>query len=168
MSNDLVKQAIAELQDVVRCRCHEAYKGRGLQDPSCECDSADAVKVVANCIEELEAELVEARRRRDAWRAKAEGYDEVRLALREKVGAPWPPNLSRILWAGIAADERRRADDAEAEVERLREVLGCWTAMMAKYTTNGQCDLGEMASEFTSIVRAALAKTSTTQTEGEE
>lgn len=53
---DLVKQAIAELHDIVRCRCHEAYKDRGLQDPSCECDSADAVKVVVDRIEELEAE----------------------------------------------------------------------------------------------------------------
>ena len=33
MSDDLVKQSIAELQDLVRCRCHEAYKGRGLHDP---------------------------------------------------------------------------------------------------------------------------------------
>jgi len=73
--------------------------------------------------EALEAELVEARRRRDAWKAKAEGYDEVRLALREKVGTPWPPSLSRTLWAGIAADEKKRADDAEAEVERLREAV---------------------------------------------
>lgn len=53
---DLVKQAIAELHDIVRCRCHEAYRGRGLHDPSCECDSADAVKVVADRIEEIEAE----------------------------------------------------------------------------------------------------------------
>lgn len=77
------------------------------------------------------AERDEARRRRDEWRKKAEGYDAVRKALREKVGAPWPPNLSRAMWAGIAADEKRRADDAEAErdaasaeAERLREAVG--------------------------------------------
>lgn len=69
----------------------------------------------------LKAELAEARRRRDAWKSKAEGYDEVRLALREKVGTPWPPNMSRILWAAIAADEKKRADDAEAERDRLRD-----------------------------------------------
>jgi hypothetical protein len=72
---------------------------------------ADAARIAA-----LEAERDEALRRRDAWRAKAEGYDAVRLALREKVGAPWPQSLSRLMWAGIAADEKRRADDAEAEV----------------------------------------------------
>jgi hypothetical protein len=57
MNDDLVKQAIAELTDVVRCRCNEAYTGRGLHDPDCECDSAEAVKVVADRIEELEAKL---------------------------------------------------------------------------------------------------------------
>ena len=55
---------------------------------------------------EARAERDEARRRRDEWRKKAEGFDEVRLALREKVGASWPPNMSRALWAGIAADEK--------------------------------------------------------------
>lgn len=58
MSDDLVNQSLAELQDIVRCRCHPAYTGRGLHDPDCECDSADAVKVVADRIKELEAKLV--------------------------------------------------------------------------------------------------------------
>jgi hypothetical protein len=57
MSDDLVKQSIAELQDIVRCRCHPAYKELVMQDPDCECDSADAVQVVADRIEELEAKL---------------------------------------------------------------------------------------------------------------
>ena len=73
MSDDLVKQSIAELQDIVRCRCHPAYKDRGMHDPDCECDSADAVQVVAKRIEELEAKLasviaayrIEAMRRED-------------------------------------------------------------------------------------------------------
>ena len=59
MTEDLVKQSIAELQDLVRCRCRDAYKVRGLHDPGCECDSADAVQVVADRIEELEAKLAE-------------------------------------------------------------------------------------------------------------
>jgi chromosome segregation ATPase len=57
MSDDLVKQAIAELGDIVRCRCHPAYKDRKLHDPDCNCDSAEALKVVADRIEELEAQL---------------------------------------------------------------------------------------------------------------
>lgn len=69
------------------------------------------------------ANLAEMTRRRDAWQAKAEGYDAVRLALREKVGTPWPPNMSRLLWAGIAADEKKRADDAEADLTEARAAL---------------------------------------------
>jgi hypothetical protein len=90
------------------------------EDPSGAWVRADDV---AARIAELEAEVSEARRRRDEWRKKAEGYDEVRLALREKVGEPWPPHMSRVLWAGIAADWRKRAEDAEAEVARLRNLL---------------------------------------------
>ena len=67
MSDDLVKQSIAELQDIVRCRCHEAYKGRGLHDPDCHCDSSDAAKVVADRIEELEAKLTTCEKYRDAY-----------------------------------------------------------------------------------------------------
>jgi hypothetical protein len=52
--SDLVKQSIAELQDLVRCRCHPAYKDRGMHDPDCDCDSADAVQVVIDYIAELE------------------------------------------------------------------------------------------------------------------
>jgi hypothetical protein len=62
-------------------------------------------------------------RRRDEWRKKAEGYDAVRRALREKVGSPWPPSMSRLLWAGIAADEKQRADDAEAALRRFHDDL---------------------------------------------
>ncbi len=84
---------------------------------------ADVDDQAADEIVRLRAEVEEARRRRDQWMAKAEGYDAVRLALREKVGAPWPPNLSRAMWAGIAADEKKRADDAEVERDRLRDAL---------------------------------------------
>ena len=73
-------------------------------------------------IEALEAALAEMTRRRDEWRKKSEGYDAVRLALREKVGTPWPPNMSRLLWAGIAADEKKRADDAEAALAKADEL----------------------------------------------
>jgi hypothetical protein len=64
---DPVKQALAELQDLVRCRCHEAYKGRGLHDPDCDCDSADAVKAVADRIEALVAKLATCEKYRNAY-----------------------------------------------------------------------------------------------------
>jgi hypothetical protein len=55
---DALKQALAELGDVVRCRCDEAYRDRGLQDPQCNCDSMDAARVVIARIEWLERERV--------------------------------------------------------------------------------------------------------------
>ena len=60
MTDEELKQAMAELQEVVRCRCDEAYRDRGLHDPQCECDSAEAVKIVARRIEDLEAKLAKA------------------------------------------------------------------------------------------------------------
>lgn len=70
--DDLVKQALAELGDVVRCRCKAAYTGRGMHDPDCECDSAEAVKVVANRINLLE----------DKLKDLDEAYDSIIHALR--------------------------------------------------------------------------------------
>lgn len=60
MSDDLVKRSIAELHDLVQCRCDEAFKSRGLHDPDCHCDTAEAVKIVADRIEELDAKLAKA------------------------------------------------------------------------------------------------------------
>lgn len=60
MRDEELKQAIAELQEVVRCRCNEAYRDRGLHDPQCECDSAEAVKIVADHIKALTAKLAKA------------------------------------------------------------------------------------------------------------
>lgn len=69
---ELVKQALAELGDVVRCRCHEAYKGRGLHDPDCQCDSAEALATVTKHIEALTEQLEAAR----ADAKEAEAYAE--------------------------------------------------------------------------------------------
>jgi hypothetical protein len=60
MTDEELTQAIAELQEVVRCYCDEAFRDRGLQDPQCQCDSAEAVKVVASRIEALTAKLAKA------------------------------------------------------------------------------------------------------------
>lgn len=138
-------------------------------------DPPEAATVIAAEIDRLTAECDEARRRRDEWRKKAEGYDSVRLALREKVGGPWPPTLSRMLWAGIAADQRRRADDAEAErdaaraeVERLREAVIAEREACAKIVEAlGWDDFAEAETIAAAIrARAALQqKEESTQTE---
>ena len=85
MSDYPVKEAIAELQDVVRCRCQEAYKARGLHDPSCECDSAYAVKVVADRIEALEAESALDAERLRITIERAEMAEDERNALKAEV-----------------------------------------------------------------------------------
>lgn len=108
MSDAKLTLAMAELQEVVRCRCDEAYRDRGLKDPHCECDSAEAVKVVADRIEALTAE-------RDTAREYA---GEVRI--REKV----------------AEDARIEAEAKLAKaVETLREIEVdfCQTDVALKY-----------------------------------
>ena len=61
MSDAELTQAMAELQEVVRCHCDEAFRDRGLQDPQCQCDSAEAVKIVADRIKALTEQLSAAR-----------------------------------------------------------------------------------------------------------
>ena len=50
MSDLSIEQAIDELRDLVRCRCHPGFKDRGLRDPSCDCDSAEAVEVLVRAL----------------------------------------------------------------------------------------------------------------------
>ena len=50
MSDLSIEQAIDELRDLVRCRCHPGFKDRGLHDPDCNCDSAEAVEVLVSAL----------------------------------------------------------------------------------------------------------------------
>ena len=78
-----VQQALAELWDVVKCRCHEAYTGRGLHDPDCQCDSTDALQIVTHRIKALTEQLAAARD--DAKEAEAYAEElEAKLAECEK------------------------------------------------------------------------------------
>ena len=84
--------------------------------------TSDDMQAAAAAIEALEAERDKAFRRRDTWKAKAEGYDELAAAVSAKAKEE-PASLSRILLkaALIAADKERAA--LEAEVARLRGEL---------------------------------------------
>ncbi|CAB4166742.1 hypothetical protein UFOVP845_49 [uncultured Caudovirales phage] len=83
MTDKELTLAMAELQEVVRCRCDEAYRDRGLKDPQCECDSAEAVKVVADRIEALTEQLAAAQQ--DAKEAEAYAEElEQRLSICER------------------------------------------------------------------------------------
>ena len=86
MTDELLEEALAELGDVVQCRCDEAYRDRDLQDPQCQCDSMDAVRTVIARIEWLERERDALFRKaalaeewRDSDRARAEAA-EAKLA----------------------------------------------------------------------------------------
>jgi hypothetical protein len=82
--DDLVNQALAELGDIVRCHCDEAYISRRLHDPSCNCDSAEALDTVKKSIEALTEQRDAARR--DA--VEAEAYaTEVEAKLAKAVNA---------------------------------------------------------------------------------
>ena len=50
----VVKQAIEELMYLTECRCHPAYKERGLHDPECHHDDRLSVVTLSNHITELE------------------------------------------------------------------------------------------------------------------
>ena len=111
MTDEELTQAMAELQEVVRCRCDEAYRDRGLKDPHCECDSADAVKVVADRIKALEAKLTKAEEvLRDLTKAFTEKVD-VEQVVADRIEA-----LTEQLTAA-----QRDAKEAEAYAEELEK-----------------------------------------------
>jgi hypothetical protein len=110
MSDEQLGQALAELGDVVRCRCHEAYRDRDLQDPQCQCDSMDAVRVVLARIEALERERREAALDALAAMGQAQEAYEAQLKAEAKV-----EQLEReaILDAKLLADAQDLLDKAE-------------------------------------------------------
>ena len=67
MSDDLVKRSIEELQEITRCHCHPAYIDRGRHSPECHYDSSEAVKIVADRIEQLAAINEELEKQRDRY-----------------------------------------------------------------------------------------------------
>ena len=60
MSDDMVKQAIIDLQELVRCICSPALKDRNLHSPDCRGYDASNVALLSDRIEELEANLAKA------------------------------------------------------------------------------------------------------------
>jgi hypothetical protein len=71
MSDD-VKRAIAELDELVVCRCSPAYVGRKLRDPDCYCGYTGEVDTISKYIEELEAKLAA----RKEWHGVLEWLDD--------------------------------------------------------------------------------------------
>lgn len=55
-----IEQAITSLRNLVECRCDEAYTGRGRHDPHSACGYAEEVKIVADHVAVIEANLAKA------------------------------------------------------------------------------------------------------------
>jgi hypothetical protein len=75
---------------------------------------------VCAALEASTAALSEMTRRRDEWRAKAEGYDELANAVRAGIEEAGDRNLSRLFLRGALVDSEKRLADAEAERDALR------------------------------------------------
>lgn len=54
--NDRLNDALASLRELTECRCHEAFKGRGLLDPECHHDYREDVDAVVAEVDRLTAE----------------------------------------------------------------------------------------------------------------
>ena len=74
-----VEQAFAELDDLVRCRCHPAYKDRGLHDPDCNCDYADTISTIR-------AALSDERAHADAMAEAVNAMDGFAVEIRDDRG----------------------------------------------------------------------------------
>lgn len=46
-----LRKSILELKILTDCRCIEAYKGRGLKDPDCNCEYRESVNTIQEYVE---------------------------------------------------------------------------------------------------------------------
>ncbi|MDG3040473.1 hypothetical protein [Roseicyclus marinus] len=88
-----VDDALAELEDLVQCRCTEGFKSRGLHDPNCQCDSANALATV-----------------RDALKAQTSRADDLAERLAEQKD-----------WAGFLTDDLYASQANEADLSKKLE-----------------------------------------------
>lgn len=62
-------------------------------------------------VRELRDQLAEMTRRRDEWRAKAEGYDDLRAAVRKGIAGAGDRNLSRVFLRGAMVELQAQVAD---------------------------------------------------------
>ena len=117
MSDDLVKQSIAELQEIVHCDCGSAYLERGRHSHACLHYMADVLKIVTDRIEELEAANRGLVRLNEATEARAktaeakletavEALTQIERAYYQEATNPSPETVRRMAarMNGIARD----------------------------------------------------------------
>ena len=113
---DQVSQALAELWDMVKCCCDEAYTGRGLHDPYCQCDSADAVQTVADHIEALTKERDQHWDSFVHWRKEADDRSEQLAAARRDAEIAEEE-------LGLQEEEACMMEDSYLELKKERDAL---------------------------------------------
>ena len=79
MSDLSIEQAIDELRDLVRCRCHPGFTDRGLHDPGCDCDSAEAVEVLVSALPAVQPDAIREAALREAVKALRDWQDNLIL-----------------------------------------------------------------------------------------
>jgi hypothetical protein len=157
IDEEQVNQALAELWDIVKCRCHEAYTGRGLHDPDCECDSAEAVKIVADRIKALTEQLAAARQ--DAKEAEAYA-EELEAKLAKAVEA------AQATIAAKDAENAKLHDRIEGVARGTHKIMVGYEAKLAKAVEALEKIAGAANKEWTTarcgglcdIARATLAE----------
>ena len=110
MSDDMVKQAIIDLQELVRCICSPALKDRNLHSPDCRGYDASNVALLSDRIEELEAKLekaLEALKKISSMSCMGTGIALGRMLKSDaNAGDPWADELSaRVDFAHTTIEE---------------------------------------------------------------
>lgn len=111
-------------------------------------------------IDRLAAALDEMTRRRDAWREKAAGHDDLRAAVRAGIEQAGDRNLSRVFLRGALAESEQSLAEARAENARLRaERDAAWQAgaeamrEAAASVADDCCKFGESPGAFSERIR---------------
>lgn len=168
---------IAELRDLVTCRCSPDYTKRGLRDPACNCDTAPALDALAARLAECEANLAQAiadllaeraaktiigqsyeseRTAREAAEALVAGLREQHARdsaeLRILCGAKDAYRAEAVANMAAAAAQAQRAERAESAIERVR---GCLEEIVTGgWLDDGSRESNAMRAKAADILRA--------------
>jgi hypothetical protein len=120
--------------------------------------------VLASRLAEVEAERDEALRRRDAWKARAEGHVEIVNALRAKTAGKDSRTLGRALLGAAKMEAEARADALQREVEALVNAAAPFVAPMQNADFSRQLRQHE---ELVAAIKSARAALETRSEQGE-
>jgi predicted nuclease with TOPRIM domain len=102
---------------LTRMRTLDALSKKAVEHTEALKDERDQL---ASRLAEVEAERDEALRRRDAWKARAEGHVEIVNAMRAKTAGKDSRTLGRALLGAAKMEAEARADALQREVDALR------------------------------------------------